>query len=213
MGTCAVALSVAAGEHPHSISCRMSLLPEELDLLLPNSLEDSLLGDIDILPPNLQVEAQKMKQAQKAQLKRTASVYHVNEQMDVLSRFVQEAHENDANAPILKSVCHEIMTLLNIWAAFRLDTHETFYYRWHFRDQSIKEIRCLKSFLRNQVKVAFKLDHLSPFAEELKYLLTAINEMQAHVMDLPFEGPPDKSQCETLDDLDERQSRNGLFRL
>jgi hypothetical protein len=99
-------------------------------------------------------------------------VYHVNEQIDGLSGFVQEAHKNDANAPMLKSVCHAIMNLLNIWAAFWLDTHETFYYRCHFRDQSIKEIRYLKAYVRNQVKVAFKLDHLSPLVEELKYLLT-----------------------------------------
>lgn len=194
-----------------SLASQVDITPEEFELLFPyyQDVEDALLEDMEKLPPNLQLKARKMKNARKQQLKSTSAVYHVNEQMEVLALFLTESAKTQCNEPRLKCICDEILGLLKVWDAFRYHTHEIYYYRWTFRERSIKGIRRLKAYLRNQIKLAFRHGNgTSSFAEELKLLTVAINEMLAHAKDMPFPGPPLHSQHLTAEEINRRLSAN-----
>jgi hypothetical protein len=159
------------------------------------------------------MKARKMKNARKEQEKKISAVHLVSEQMEILGLFLTEAATTVRDEPMVKSICDEILSLLKVWDSFRYHTHETYFYRWFYRDQSIKGIRRVKAYLRNQVKLAFQLENgTSAFAEELKLLVVAVNEMQLHMNDMPFEGPPPPSQHLTDDELNRRQSENSLLR-
>jgi hypothetical protein len=175
----------------------MVTTPEEFELLFPHYQDEdnSLQEHLENLPPNLQAKARLMKSAKQLQHMRTTAVHLVSQQMEVLLVFLTEASKTERKEPRVKSICVEILRLLKVWDAFRYHTHETCYYRWAFREQSVKGIRRLKACLRNEVKLAFRVENgSSSFAEELKLLVAAIQEMQLHAKDMPFEGPPPLSQ-------------------
>jgi hypothetical protein len=133
--------------------------------------------------------------------------------MEVLLVFLTEASKTERKEPRVKSICVEILRLLKVWDAFRHHTHETHCCRWAFREQSVKGIRRPKACLRNEVKLAFRVENgSSSFAEELKLLVAAIQEMQLHAKDMPFEGPPPLSQRVTSEELNCRLSANRLLR-
>ena len=192
---------------------QLDITPEEFDVLFPfyEDVDDSLLEDLENLPPDLQLKALKMKNARKQQLKSTSAVYHVNQQMEVLAIFLTESAHARRNEPRMKPIRQEILCLLKVWDAFRYHTHEIYYYRHAFRERSIKGIRRLKAYLRNQIKLAFRHGNgTSPFAEDLKLLVVAINVMQAHVYDIPCKGLPLPSQHVTVEELDRRLATNRL---
>jgi hypothetical protein len=199
-----------------SVAAPVDISSVDFELLFPFYLDDddSLLEDLEKLPPTLQLKARRMKNAKKLQLKRTAAAYHVNEQMEVFVLFLKEAKEMKREEPKIESICEELRGLLRIWDGFRRHTHETYYYRWYFREASITRIRRVKGFLRNEIKLAFRLDHgASSFAEELKLLVVAITEMQVHAKDMPFEGPPLLSQRLAVAELNRRFEANGTHYL
>ena len=194
-------------------SSQIDISPEEFELLFPyyQDVEDSLEKDLEQLPPYLRLKARKMKNARKEQLKSTSAVYHVTQQMEVLLVFISDSGQTKHNEPRMKGICDEILGLLKVWDAFRRHTHESYFYRWTFRETSIKGIRRLKAYLRNQIKLAFRDGNgTSLFAEELKHLVAAIHHMLAHVNDMPFSNPPQLSDHLTGDEINRRMLANRL---
>ena len=160
--------------------------------------------------------APKLKKASKEKLERTCAIYFTNEQMEVLREFVKEAFESEPESSEkdeLLCICAGFTTLFESWEAFQDDTDEPYSYRFHFRQKSAREIRSLKSYLRHQINRAFRINPESMVAEQLKIPLKAIMIMLSHVPNLPFDYHPDRSEYQTVEQIERRRFANSTRRL